>query len=188
VSPRVAVAEDRPTGRLHLGHLVGSLRNRVALQETHRCVFLVADLRALAEPPLDIRGFSREIVLDWLSVGLDPHRSTFALQSLVPEIGQLAALLSSVAPTSLTAAGLLLFRADEVPVGLEEAGEVELARDLARRFNLTYGRVFAEPRAVPGSALAGTIFLSDGPGDVERRLDAMTRDERAGYEEASGRG
>lgn len=189
MSPRVAVAEDRPTGRLHLGHLVGSLRNRVALQETHRCVFLVADLRALEDTPLDIRGFTREIVLDWLSVGLDPRRSTFALQSLVPEIGELWALLSRVAPSSrafplLTAADLLIFRADEVPVGPEGAADVGLVRELARRFNLTYGPVFAEPGAVLGGSLPATISLSDGPRDVERRVAAMTDEERAGYQEA----
>lgn len=191
MSPRVAVAEDRPTGRLHVGHLVGSLRNRVALQETHRCLFLVADLRALADPPLDIRGFSREIVLDWLSVGLDPQRSTFVLQSLVPEIGALFALLSRVVPTTrafplLMAADLLLFRADEVPVDVEEAGDVELVRELARRFNLTYGPVFSEPGVVLGRALSGAILLSDGPGDVERRVAAMPEEERVGYQEAFG--
>ena len=188
---RVAVAGDRPTGRLHLGNLAGSLAGRAALQETHRCVFLVADLRALADPLLDIRGLSRELVLDWMSAGLDPGRSTFALQSLLPEIGELSLLLDALYPRLLgrapRAADLLLFRPDEVPVGEEQAGDVEVAREIARRFNLSFGRVFTEPRAVVGRTLPGVdgaarmsksqgnaIHLSDGPREVERRVRAMS--------------
>jgi tryptophanyl-tRNA synthetase len=85
---------DRPTGRLHLGHYVGSLKNRVRLQETHECFFLIADLHMLTTRPEkqaieDISINSREMVLDYLAAGIDPQRSVIYLQSAVPEIYEL---------------------------------------------------------------------------------------------------
>src|ERR687893_2228795 len=79
---------DRPTGPLHLGHYVGSLENRVRLQDSYDCFFIVADYHALTtrfENPRDIGENVHELVLDYLSVGIDPERSTIYLQSLVPE-------------------------------------------------------------------------------------------------------
>ena len=75
---------DRPTGRLHLGHYVGTLRNRVRLQDDYDCFFLLADLHLLTtrlENLGEIRTNARDIVLDYLSVGIDPARSTIVLQS-----------------------------------------------------------------------------------------------------------
>ena len=88
---------DRPTGKLHLGHYVGSLANRVRLQDEYECFFLIADYHALTtayENPRDIGGNVRELVLDYLSVGIDPERSVIYLQSLVPETCELHLLFS----------------------------------------------------------------------------------------------
>lgn len=82
---------DRPTGLLHLGHYVGSLKNRVALQESHECYFIIADLHMLTTKPfkediLKIREHCKEMVLDYLSVGIDPKKSLIYLQSAVPAV------------------------------------------------------------------------------------------------------
>jgi tryptophanyl-tRNA synthetase len=94
---------DRPTGPLHLGHLVGSLDARVALQDTHECFVLVADLhslttRAMREDIAELPGRVRQIVLDQLAAGLDPARSTIYLQSGVPAVYDLAILLQMLVP------------------------------------------------------------------------------------------
>ena len=85
---------DRPTGKLHLGHYVGSLANRLRLQETYECFFIVADLHTLTTRPereriIESSEFVRELVLDYLSVGIDPEKCTIFLQSAVPETYEL---------------------------------------------------------------------------------------------------
>ena len=85
---------DRPTGKLHLGHYVGSLANRVRLQEEYECFFIIADLHVLTTKPekehiLAIRQNIREIVLDYLAVGIDPQQSTIFVQSSIPGIYEL---------------------------------------------------------------------------------------------------
>src|SRR5262245_32507133 len=96
--PRILTG-DRPTGRLHLGHYVGTLANRVKLQDQYECFFLVADLHMLTtrvEPEqLAHTGQNiREIVLDNLSAGIDPDKCTYFLQSLVPEISEMQLIFS----------------------------------------------------------------------------------------------
>ena len=98
--PRI-LSGDTPTGRLHLGHFVGSLEARVRLQDTHDCFFLIANIHAFttrAERPDDIRRDTLEIVRDYLAVGLDPERSTFVLQSEIPAIAELTVLLAMLLP------------------------------------------------------------------------------------------
>src|SRR5690349_6965728 len=83
---------DRPTGRLHLGHYVGSLENRLRLQEEYECFFIVADYHVLttgADRTGEIAGNIQELLLDYLSIGIDPERSTIYVQSLVPEVAVL---------------------------------------------------------------------------------------------------
>ncbi len=92
---------DTPTGRLHLGHLVGSLENRVRLQATHDCYFLIANVHAFttrAEHPKDIRRDTLEILRDYLAVGIDPERSTIVVQSEIPAIAELTVLLAMLLP------------------------------------------------------------------------------------------
>ena len=91
----------RPTGRLHLGHLVGALRNWVPLQETHDCFYFVADWHALTSEYANtapITGYGLDNVADWLAAGVDPAKSTIFVQSLVPEHAELFLLLSMVVP------------------------------------------------------------------------------------------
>ena len=91
----------RPTGKLHLGHLVGALKNWVELQERYDCFYFVADWHALTSDYASsggITGFALDNVADWLAAGVDPDRSTIFVQSLVPEHAELFLLLSMVVP------------------------------------------------------------------------------------------
>ena len=173
---------DRPTGRLHLGHYVGTLENRVRLQDDYECFFIIADLHVLTtrtENLSEIGENVRQLVLDYLSVGIDPEKSTIYLQSLVPEVSELCLLFSMLisvprlqrVPTLkevmrdlkletassglliypvLQAADILMVRAHLVPVGRDQASHVEVTREIARRFNTLYGLVFPEPEAMIG--------------------------------------
>jgi len=170
---------DRPTGKLHLGHYVGSLANRVRLQDEYECFFIIADLHVLTTKPekehiLAIQQNIREIVLDYLAAGIDPEKSTIFVQSAIPgtyELNLIFEMLVSVPrleriPTLkdmardanlqtmpfgllgypvLQAADILLPRAHLVPVGKDNQAHVEIARELARRFN----RLYATERSFP---------------------------------------
>jgi tryptophanyl-tRNA synthetase len=102
VNPRPRILTgDTPTGRLHLGHWVGSLSNRVALQDEYECFFLLANLHAFttrAESPADIRRDTLEIVKDWLAAGIDPQRATLVVQSEVPAIAELSWFFAMLLP------------------------------------------------------------------------------------------
>lgn len=192
---------DRPTGKLHLGHYVGSLENRLRLQEEYECFFLVADYHVLTtgvERTSEIAGNIRELVLDYLSVGIDPQKSTIYLQSLVPEVAVLHLIFSMLTsvprlqrvPTLkeimrdlkletaslgllsypvLQAADILMVRADVVPVGKDQASHLEVTREIARRFNELYGPVFPEPETVTGRV--GTLVGTDGQAKMSKSLD-----------------
>ena len=91
----------RPTGPLHLGHLLGALENWATLQESHECFFMVADLHALMgeyENPAELQKNSIEMVIDWLACGVDPKKSTLFIQSQIPEHAELAMILGMVTP------------------------------------------------------------------------------------------
>lgn len=222
---RRVLTGDRPTGRLHLGHWVGSLQNRVRLQDEYDCFIIIADLHtlttrpdreALAEVPENIR----QMVLDYLAVGIDPERSTIFVQSAVPETAELHLLLEMLVslprleriPTIremaqaahldvlpfglvgypvLQAADILLARGEVVPVGRDNLPHVEVARELARRFNHMYGEVFPEPEpllsetpVLPGiygqqkmsKSLGNAILLSDTAETVSARVMQMYTD------------
>ena len=174
----ILVTGDRPTGNLHLGHYVGTLENRIKLQDQFDCFFLIADLHMLTthnERVDELRLNIESLVIDWISVGLDPNNSCFYLQSLVPEINELTLLLSMICsvprvqriPTLkektsqlgdnenysvgllsypiLMSADILIFNAKKVPVGEDQLSHVELARELSRRFNSLYGYTITEP-------------------------------------------
>ncbi|MFW6195629.1 MAG: tryptophan--tRNA ligase [Chloroflexota bacterium] len=172
----------RPTGQLHVGHYVGALENWLRLQEEYDCYFLIADYQALGDhiDEIDmIRDSVLQVAIDWLSVGLDPHRSTFVIQSYVPEHAELTMLLSFITPLGMLqrnptlkaemeglgsesvsvgffnypmsqVADILLPRADVVPVGDDQAPHIEMTREIARKFNRLYGQVFPEPETLIG--------------------------------------
>ncbi len=224
--PRILTG-DRPTGRLHLGHYVGSLANRVKLQDRYDCFFIVADLHMLTTKPTrdDIHQAPaniREMVLDYLAAGIDPERSTIFVQSAIEETYKLnlifemlvtvprlsrlpslkemarnAHLEEELMPFGLLgypvlqAADILLPRANLVPVGKDNEAHVEIAREIARRFNGLYGDVFPEPDVMTGEVptLVGTdgqakmsksldnaVYLSDEPKTVERKVRGMYTD------------
>ena len=169
----------RPTGRLHLGHLVGALGNWIALQDKYDCFYFVADWHALTSDYADtsqLTSYTYENVADWIGAGLDPEKSTFFIQSLVPEHAELYLLLSMVVPVpwlervptykeqqenlkdkDLSAIGFLgypllqtadvaIYDARFVPVGEDQVAHLELAREVVRRFNNFFGEVLVEPQ------------------------------------------
>ena len=216
---------DRPTGRLHLGHYVGSLANRVRLQHQYESFFIIADLHTLTTRPepeciREIPTFIKETVLDYLAVGIDPEVSTIFVQSAIPETYQLNLLFEMLVsvprlermPTLkdmardahmdtmpfgllgypvLQAVDILLPRAQVVPVGRDNQSHVELARELARRFNNLYGEVFPEPEPIIGEvpllvgtdgqnkmskSLGNAIYLSDDAETVKQKVMNMYTD------------
>jgi tryptophanyl-tRNA synthetase len=166
------VSGMRPTGRLHLGHLVGALGNWVPLQTRYDCFYFIADWHALTSDFADtsqLTAFAYENVADWIGSGLDPEKSTFFVQSLVPEHAELFLLLSMVVPVpwlervptykeqqenlkdkDLSSIGFLsypllqtadvsMYDAEFVPVGEDQVAHLELAREAVRRFNNVFG-------------------------------------------------
>lgn len=172
ISQRV-LSGMRPTGQLHLGHLHGVLKNWVELQHKYRCYFFVADWHALTteyDNTKIIAQSVKDMIIDWLAVGINPTESTLFIQSKVPEHAELHLLLSMSTPLSwleriptykdqqqklqnkdlstygflgyplLQGADILLYKATGVPVGEDQVVHVEFTRELARRFNHIYGR------------------------------------------------
>ncbi len=173
----------RPTGRVHLGNYFGAVKNWVDLEKSglYRCFFFVADLHALTTDYADTRALAastREAVLDWLAVGLDPERATVFLQSRVAQHAELNLYFSMITPLGwlervptykdqieqlrsrdlgthgflgypvLMTADIALYRANLVPVGEDQASHLEICREIVRRFNGLYGDVFPEPKAL----------------------------------------
>ncbi|MFQ5460136.1 MAG: tryptophan--tRNA ligase [Anaerolineae bacterium] len=199
--PRVLTG-DRPTGSLHLGHFVGSLKNRVALQDNHDLILVIADYHTLTTHPSreDVQATNsatRDIVLDYLSVGIDPDKATIYRQSDVPSVAELALLFGMLVtvprlervPTLkevmrdkhietpsfgllgypvLQSADILHVRADLVPVGKDQESHIEVTRHIARRFNTTFGDVFPEAKAMIGGG--ATLVGTDGQAKMSKSL------------------
>lgn len=213
----------RPTGRLHLGHLHGALTNWLRLQEQYRCYFFVADWHALTTDyasPQGIQQSTIEMVMDWLSIGLDPKKSVLFRQSKVKEHAELHLLYSMITPVPwlernptykeqireltgkdlstygflgypvLQAADITIYKANKVPVGVDQAPHVELTREIVRRFNQIYRQLFPEPEVllteaqkVPGldgrkmsKSYGNAVFLSDTPEAIDQKLSRMMTD------------
>ncbi|MFH1423277.1 MAG: tryptophan--tRNA ligase [Planctomycetota bacterium] len=161
----------RPTGSLHLGHYVGALVNWVGLQDKYECFYMIADWHALMSEyanPSIIPNSTRDMVADWLAVGLDPGKSAIFRQSDVREHAELHMILSAITPISwlercptykeqlrelagkevnnyaflgypvLQAADITLYKTSVVPVGEDQVPHVELTREIVRRFNYLY--------------------------------------------------
>ncbi|GAB4242292.1 MAG: tryptophan--tRNA ligase [Candidatus Methylacidiphilales bacterium] len=167
----------QPSGTLHLGNYFGMMRPAISLQERGEAFYFIADYHAQTSltPGMDLPKLVREVALDFLACGLDPSRTVFFRQSAVPEVHELAWYLSTVCPMGLLerchsfkdktarglaanhalfaypvlmAADILLYDADQVPVGRDQKQHLEVARDLAQKFNDRYGTVFRLPEPV----------------------------------------
>jgi len=181
VTKKRVLSGMRPTGPLHLGHLHGVLKNWLKLQEEYQCFYFVADWHALTteyENPKKIPAFSRELLLEWLAVGLDPERSVLFIQSAIKEHAELYLLFAMFTPVSwlernptykdmirelkqkdlatygflgypvLQAADILIYQAQKVPVGVDQLPHLELTREIARRFNYLYREIFPLPEPI----------------------------------------
>lgn len=188
----------RPTGALHVGHYVGALHNWIELQDQYECYFLIADYQALGDHfhEIDlIRDSVLQVTLDWLSVGLDPEKSSFVVQSYVPEFAELTMLLSFITPLGMLernptlkgelddldveqrtvgfynypmsqVADILLPRADLVPVGDDQLPHIEMTREVARKFNRMFGNVFPESDSLIGRV--PRLSGTDGQGKMSK--------------------
>jgi tryptophanyl-tRNA synthetase len=217
------VSGMRPTGKIHLGHLYGALLNWKKLQEEYECFYFIADWHALTSDyarPEIIRETTYEIIIDWISMGLDPEVSTFFIQSHIKEHAELHLIFSMITPLPwlernptykeqlrelthkdvytygflgypvLQAADILIYKANGVPVGEDQAPHVELTRETARRFNHLYGEIFPVPNVLltPTSKLLGidrrkmsksynnAIFLTDTDEEISDKVGQMITD------------
>jgi len=213
----------RPTGKLHLGHLHGVLDNWKKLQEEYECFFFVADWHALTtnyENPKGINDNIDEMLLDWLSVGIDPEKATIFVQSDIKQHAELHLLLSMITPVSwlernptykeqqqnidgkdlstfgflgypvLQSADIIIYKANLVPVGVDQLPHVELTREITRRFNYLYGDTFPVPESMltetpklPGldgrkmsKSYGNSIFISDTPDEIRKKMSTMVTD------------
>jgi len=213
----------RPTGKLHLGNLHGALTNWKRLQEEYECFFFIADWHALTSEYQEttfIKEFIREMLIDWLSVGLDPNKSTIFIQSKLPEHAELHLIFSMITPLPwlernptykeqikelvekelntygflgypvLQAADILIYKANFVPVGVDQLPHVELTREIARRFNYLYKEIFPIPQpiltempkllGIDGRKMSksyhNAIYLSDPPEVIREKAAQMFTD------------
>lgn len=179
---KIILTGDRPTGRLHLGHYVGSLKRRVALQnsgEYDKIYIMIADAQALtdnADNPEKVRQNIVEVALDYLSVGLDPEKSTLFIQSMVPQLTELTFYYMNLVTVSRLqrnptvkseiqmrnfetsiptgffcypisqAADITAFKATTVPVGEDQMPMLEQCVEIVHKFNATYGNALVEPK------------------------------------------
>lgn len=168
----------RPTGRQHIGNYLGAINNYVKMQDEYDCVYCIVDIHALTtmETTRDLPQNTLEMAWDWLASGMDSEKSIIFVQSMVPQVTELHTILSMVTPLGkltdlptfkekvrenpnnvnyglvgypvLMAADILLYKANFVPVGIDQASHLEFAREAVRSFNYRYGStVLIEPQA-----------------------------------------
>ena len=218
------VSGMRPTGKMHLGHLHGALNNWKSLQDDYECFYFIADWHALTSEYANtgiIKDSIYDILLDWISVGLDPDVCTFFIQSHIHEHAELHLIFSMITPLPwlernptykeqmqelthkdlttygfmgypvLQAADILMYKANGVPVGEDQAPHVEMTREIARRFNHFYRDVFPIPDvllAPETSKLLGidrrkmiksydnALFLTDTRDEINGKVGGMITD------------
>jgi len=213
----------RPTGPLHLGNLHGALANWVKMQEQYDCFFFIADWHALTsdyEDTASISGYIHNMLIDWLSAGLSPEKSTLFIQSHIKEHAELFLILSMITPVPwlernptykdqivqlsnkdlstfgflgypvLQAADIIIYKANGVPVGVDQVPHVEITREIARRFNYFYGNIFPEPESIltetpkilgidrrkMSKSYNNAIYFSDSPDEIAAGVSKMLTD------------
>ncbi len=212
----------RPSGKLHLGNLLGALENWKKFQGPES-YFMIADWHALTteyDSHLSLKETVVDVMIDYMAAGLDPGQCTIFVQSQVPEHAELNLMLSFITPLAwlernptykdqineqkdkelhthgflgypvLQAADILLYQAEAVPVGEDQLPHLELTREIARRFNFLYGKIFKEPESIltetpkiPGTdgrkmskTYNNAIYLSDSPAEVDKKVMQMVTD------------
>jgi tryptophanyl-tRNA synthetase len=211
----------QPTGRFHWGNYFGAIRQYIALQDNDQAFYFIADLHALTtiRDSQQLASLSRDAALDLLALGLDPNTATLFRQSDVPEVSELTWLLMTVTQMSLLekcvsykdkkskgvaadaglftypvlmAADILLYDSNCVPVGVDQVQHIEVTRDIAQRFNSTYGvevltlpeaRVLDASAKVPGTdgekmskSYGNVIELFDTPKKIRKKIMSIKTD------------
>lgn len=214
----------QPTGQLHIGNYLGAIKQWTELQNKEECIFFIADLHSLTVPyePKELQNNILEAAIAYLAAGIDPSKSIFFVQSKVKEHTELTWILNSVCPVgdlermiqfkekakqfkkninaglltypTLMAADILLYKAESVPVGKDQVQHIELAREIARRFNQRYGKTFPEPKPLlsegakimsltdpkkkmsKSSGPEGCLFLFDEPETIRKKIMSAVTD------------
>ena len=204
---KIILTGDRPTGRLHIGHFVGSLRGRVELQnsgEYEKIFVMIADAQALTdnfEHPEKVRDNILEVAMDYLSVGLDPQKTTILIQSQIPELTELTFYYMNLVtvsrlqrnPTVKSEIQMRNFEAS-IPVGEDQIPMLEQTKEIVRKFNATYGETIVEPdillpknsaclrlpgidgKAKMSKSLGNCIYLSDSKDEIAEKVRNMYTD------------
>jgi tryptophanyl-tRNA synthetase len=173
-TPRRILSGVQPSGKLHLGNYFGAIKQHIALQDEALCFYFIADYHALTtiQDADTLRENVRDVALDYLALGLNPDKAVFFRQSDVPEVTELAWILSTVTNMGLLeravsykekvdkgieasvglfmypilmAADILIYRSNLVPVGKDQVQHIEMTQDMAGRFNRAFGEVFPRP-------------------------------------------
>ena len=204
----------QPSGGLHIGNFFGAMRQHLQLQSEHDCFYFIADYHALTSnpTPAEVAQCSLDVAMDYLALGLDTEKTVFWRQSDVPEVTELTWLLSCVTPMGLLqrctsykekvaqgissnhglfaypvlqAADILIYKSELVPVGADQKQHIEVTRDIAIRFNNTYGEIFTIPEEhiiksvaiVPGTdgqkmskSYGNTIEIFEPEGSVRKKV------------------
>ena len=212
----------RPTGRQHLGNYLGAIKNYIKLQEDYDCIYCIVDLHALTtlETTKDLRQNTLEMALDWLAAGMDPEKSIIFIQSQVRQVTELHTLLSMVTPLGkltdlptfkekarehphninyglvgypvLMSADIALYKADTVPVGIDQAPHIEFTRETVRSFNFHFNtNILVEPQMKVteypkilcidgvqkmGKSLNNEIEIAATPEETRKRVMQMVTD------------
>jgi len=228
---KIILSGMQPTGRLHLGNLEGALKNWVALQNDYEMYCCIVDWHSLTSDYNDTATLQekiKEVSLDYLSAGLDPNKCAIFVQSQVKEHAELHLLFSMITPVArlarvpsykekrkelgldsygflgyplLQAADILIYKADYVPVGKDQLPHIELAREVARKFNTLYGEVFPEPEAlltkfpiIPGidgrkmsKSYNNDIAIADTAEETAKKVSVMFTDPQKIHKNDPGR-
>jgi len=210
----------QPSGRLHIGNFFGAMRQHLQLQTEHDCFYFIADYHALTSSPSpdEVADLSLGVAMDYIALGLNTGKTIFWRQSDVPEVTELTWLLSCITPMGLLqrctsykdkvaqglspnhglfaypvlqAADILIVQSDIVPVGADQKQHIEVTRDIAIRFNNTYGEVFTVPKehiiesvaVVPGidgrkmsKSYGNTIEIFEPEDSVKKKIMRIVTD------------
>lgn len=205
MNKKIVFSGVQPSGSLTIGNYIGALKNFVELQDEYECYYCIVDLHAVTVPqiPKDLRSHSLDVLSLYLAVGIDPQKSTLFIQSHVPAHAELGWILNTITYMGqlnrmtqfkekskksdenlnaglftypvLMAADILLYQSDFVPVGEDQKQHLELARDLAERFNSRYSDTFVVPEPLIKEFGARIMSLQD----PESKMSKSDRDENA---------